>query len=277
MIERVKARRLDRNAQFAVVAAREAWADSGLADVELDKDAARRRDRIRHRWPAHHAVELRRAEDQPAPGVAAGDPDADAELGRRQRRPRARRAGRRAHPGLRLRLRQRGDLAGRRPDPARPRRHRASPVATEGSIAGLPLAAFGQMMALSKRNDDPERASRPWDVDRDGFLLGEGAGVLVLEIVRARDGPRREDLRRVRRRRHHRRRPRHRAARPDRFGRRARDAAGAARGRPRHRRHRAHQRARDLDPAGRRRRVAGDPARRSAAPPTTRSRPRRSR
>jgi 3-oxoacyl-[acyl-carrier-protein] synthase II len=52
---------------------------------------------------------------------------------------------------------------------------------TEGCIAGLPLAAFSQMMALSKRNDEPERASRPWDVDRDGFLLGEGAGVLVLE------------------------------------------------------------------------------------------------
>jgi 3-oxoacyl-[acyl-carrier-protein] synthase II len=52
---------------------------------------------------------------------------------------------------------------------------------TEGCIMALPLAAFGQMMALSKRNDDPERASRPWDVDRDGFLLGEGAGVLVLE------------------------------------------------------------------------------------------------
>ncbi|HEY3003490.1 MAG TPA: beta-ketoacyl-[acyl-carrier-protein] synthase family protein, partial [Kribbellaceae bacterium] len=51
----------------------------------------------------------------------------------------------------------------------------------EGAISALPLAAFSQMMALSKRNDDPERASRPWDTDRDGFLLGEGAGILVLE------------------------------------------------------------------------------------------------
>jgi 3-oxoacyl-[acyl-carrier-protein] synthase II len=43
------------------------------------------------------------------------------------------------------------------------------------------MAAFGQMMALSKRNDDPEAASRPWDKGRDGFVLGEGAGALVLE------------------------------------------------------------------------------------------------
>jgi 3-oxoacyl-[acyl-carrier-protein] synthase II len=43
------------------------------------------------------------------------------------------------------------------------------------------MAAFGQMMALSKRNDEPERASRPWDKGRDGFVLGEGAAVLVLE------------------------------------------------------------------------------------------------
>ena len=43
------------------------------------------------------------------------------------------------------------------------------------------VAGFGMMKALSTRNDNPEEASRPWDTDRDGFLLGEGAGVLVLE------------------------------------------------------------------------------------------------
>ena len=51
----------------------------------------------------------------------------------------------------------------------------------EAVIHPLPIGAFGQMQALSRRNDEPERASRPWDIDRDGFVLGEGAGVLVLE------------------------------------------------------------------------------------------------
>lgn len=54
---------------------------------------------------------------------------------------------------------------------------------TEGVVHPLPLAAFGQMHALSKRNDEPEKASRPWDVDRDGFVLGEGAAALVLETL----------------------------------------------------------------------------------------------
>jgi 3-oxoacyl-[acyl-carrier-protein] synthase II len=52
---------------------------------------------------------------------------------------------------------------------------------TEAAVHALPMAAFGQMMALSKRNDEPEKASRPWDKGRDGFVLGEGAAVLVLE------------------------------------------------------------------------------------------------
>jgi 3-oxoacyl-[acyl-carrier-protein] synthase II len=52
---------------------------------------------------------------------------------------------------------------------------------TESVVHPLPLAAFASMQALSRRNDDPATASRPYDVSRDGFVLGEGAATLVLE------------------------------------------------------------------------------------------------
>jgi 3-oxoacyl-[acyl-carrier-protein] synthase II len=52
---------------------------------------------------------------------------------------------------------------------------------TEASVTRTSVAGFASMKALSRRNDEPERASRPWDKGRDGFVLGEGAGVLVLE------------------------------------------------------------------------------------------------
>jgi 3-oxoacyl-[acyl-carrier-protein] synthase II len=52
---------------------------------------------------------------------------------------------------------------------------------TEACILELTVAGFAQMQALSRRNDDPERASRPFDRDRDGFVLAEGAGAIVLE------------------------------------------------------------------------------------------------
>jgi 3-oxoacyl-[acyl-carrier-protein] synthase II len=51
----------------------------------------------------------------------------------------------------------------------------------EAAIAPLTIAGFAQARTLSKRNDDPEGASRPFDVSRDGFVLGEGAGVMILE------------------------------------------------------------------------------------------------
>jgi 3-oxoacyl-[acyl-carrier-protein] synthase II len=52
---------------------------------------------------------------------------------------------------------------------------------TEAVVHSLPIAGFASMRAMSTRNDEPEKASRPWDKGRDGFVLGEGAGVIVLE------------------------------------------------------------------------------------------------
>src|SRR4051812_6554570 len=52
---------------------------------------------------------------------------------------------------------------------------------TEAAITPMGVGGFAAMRALSTRNDAPERASRPFDVDRDGFVIGEGAGILILE------------------------------------------------------------------------------------------------
>jgi 3-oxoacyl-[acyl-carrier-protein] synthase II len=63
---------------------------------------------------------------------------------------------------------------------------------SEAAITPMSVGGFGQMRALSTRNDDPGRASRPFDKDRDGFIIGEGAGVLILEeleFARQRGAP----------------------------------------------------------------------------------------
>src|SRR4029453_13385666 len=52
---------------------------------------------------------------------------------------------------------------------------------SEMATTKLGLSGFASMRALSTRNDAPEKASRPWDKDRDGFVLGDGAGIIVLE------------------------------------------------------------------------------------------------
>jgi 3-oxoacyl-[acyl-carrier-protein] synthase II len=54
---------------------------------------------------------------------------------------------------------------------------------TEAAVTGLSMSGFCAMKALSTRNDEPQRASRPFDLDRDGFVMGEGAGIVVLEAL----------------------------------------------------------------------------------------------
>jgi 3-oxoacyl-[acyl-carrier-protein] synthase II len=54
---------------------------------------------------------------------------------------------------------------------------------TESTVTPLAIAGFNNMRALSTRNDDPEKASRPWDKDRDGFVLGEGCAIFIIESL----------------------------------------------------------------------------------------------
>ena len=63
---------------------------------------------------------------------------------------------------------------------------------TEAPITHVGIAGFGSMRALSRRNDDPQAASRPFDPERDGFVMGEAGGVVVLEeLERAKSAARR--------------------------------------------------------------------------------------
>ena len=60
----------------------------------------------------------------------------------------------------------------------------------EAAVTPISMAGFSNMKAMSTRNDDPEHASRPFDAGRDGFILGEGSGILILEELAVRPGAR---------------------------------------------------------------------------------------
>lgn len=186
VLERVEARRLDRSAQLGVVAAMEAWRNAGYG---LKDDNPVARDRL--------GVAI-------ATGIGGlqtllGQWDVQKEKGSRRISPLAipmlMANATAANVGLRI-----GAQAGvHTPVSACAssnesislgldmiRLGRADVVmvgGTEACIHPMPIACFSQMQAMSRRNDDPERASRPWDVDRDGFVLGEGAAMLVLESL----------------------------------------------------------------------------------------------
>ncbi len=186
VLERVKARRLDRSGQLALVAALEAWADAGYK-VE-DPDSA--------------GVDPERLGVAMASGIGGvqtllSNYDALKEKGPRRVSPLAIPMLMPNSPAANIGLAIGAKAGVHTPVSACAsgnesialgidmiRLGRADVVVcggTEAAVHALPMAAFGQMMALSKRNDDPPAASRPWDKGRDGFVLGEGAAVLVLE------------------------------------------------------------------------------------------------
>jgi len=179
VLDRVKARRMDRSTQFAAVAAAEAWADSGLADVDPERLAVAIATGIGgvttllSNYDALNEKGPRRVSPLAVPMLMANGPAANVglTLGAKAGVHTPVSACASGNEAISLGL----DLI---------RLGRADVVVvggTEAAIHPLPLAAFNNMMALSKRNDDPAAASRPWDKGRDGFVMGEGAAVLVIE------------------------------------------------------------------------------------------------
>ncbi len=185
VLERVKARRLDRGTQLAMVAAMEAWKDSGLdvaqAEGNLDGDRVgvamasgiggvttllSNYDILKEKGP-------RRVSPLAVPMLMPNGPAANISLY----------VGARAAVNTPVSACASGNEAiSLAVDQIR--LGRADVVVaggTEAAIHPLPMAAFSNMMALSKNPGDPTTVSRPWDTARDGFVLGEGAGVLVLE------------------------------------------------------------------------------------------------
>nr|WP_296067698.1 beta-ketoacyl-ACP synthase II [uncultured Actinoplanes sp.] len=181
VIERVRMRRLDRSEAIALIAAKQAWADSGLEDAGLDKERLAvsfgsgiggattllNQDDILEesgqRKVSPHTVPMLMP-NGPAAWVGI---DLQARAGVHAMASACATGAEAMSLGLDIIRSGRADVV----------------VAggTEAVIHPLPFAGFANMRAMSTRNDEPEKASRPWDKGRDGFVFGEGAGAIVLE------------------------------------------------------------------------------------------------
>lgn len=184
VLDRVKARRLDRSGQLALVAALEAWADSGFAGEDASPVDPERLgvamasgiggvQTLLHNYDLLKEKGPRRVSPLAIPMLMPNSPAANIGLAIRAK------AG--VHTPVSA-CASGNEAIALGIDMIRLGRADVVVVGgTEAAVHALPMAAFGQMMALSKRNDDPAAASRPWDKGRDGFVLGEGAAALVLE------------------------------------------------------------------------------------------------
>ena len=178
-MERVEMRRLDRSEQFALVASREAWKDAGTPDVDKERlgvviasgiggviTLLDQFDNLKEKC-------ARGVSPHTVPMLMPNGPAANVGLELQAR------AG--VHTPVSA-CASGAEAIGYALEMIRS--NRADVIVSggvEAAIHQLPLACFAAMKALSTRNDAPERASRPYDADRDGFVLGEGGGILILE------------------------------------------------------------------------------------------------
>jgi 3-oxoacyl-[acyl-carrier-protein] synthase II len=179
VLDRVEARTLDRSQQFAIIAAREAWAQAGKPDVEKERlgvvfasgiggvtTLLNQYDVLREKGPRRvspHTVPML----MPNGPAAAVGLDLQARAGVHTPVSACASGAEAIAVGLEMIRNGRADIV--------------VCGGTEAAIHPLPLAAFAAMRAMSTRNDEPLRASRPYDKGRDGFVMGEGAGAVVLE------------------------------------------------------------------------------------------------
>jgi 3-oxoacyl-[acyl-carrier-protein] synthase II len=179
VLERVEYKRLDPSSQFALISAREAWADAGAPDVDPLRVGVDYSTGIGGLWTLLDAWDTlkekgpRRVLPMTIPMLMPNAASAAVSM---------------AIPSRAFSRTDVSACASSTEALANAYDHLQQGLAdvviaggTEAVIHPLPIAAFAAMQALSRRNDDPAKASRPYDVDRDGFVLGEGAATIVLE------------------------------------------------------------------------------------------------
>jgi len=181
VMERVEMRRLDRSEQFALIAAREAWKDAGSPDVDKTRLGVVIASGIGgvitllDQYDILKTKGARSVSPHTVPMLMPNGPSANVGLELQAKAgvhtPVSACASGAEAIGYAMEMIRTG---------------RADIVVTggvEAAIHALPMAGFASMKALSTRNDDPAKASRPYDKDRDGFVLGEGGGVIVIESL----------------------------------------------------------------------------------------------
>lgn len=185
-ISRVDSRRMDRVSQLALVAGREAWADAGFGLGEENQTDPERLGvsvgtgigglvTTLDQWDVQQEKGLRRVSPFTVPMLMANAPAAhvgllvNAKAGVHAPVSACASSNEAIALGANMLRLGEADIA--------------LVGGSESVIHAMPIGAFAQMQALSRRNDEPERASRPWDVDRDGFVIGEGAVMMVIETL----------------------------------------------------------------------------------------------